>query len=430
MKKFLGIGTICFTVLITCITWFLVVPSGQFLVPRQFAQLFASLAILLFSWLFFISTRNPIIDTLFHGLDKAYVYHKYIAISAIVLIWIHKLSINLRDFPGVSSVGRDAFERRKNFSIVPGTLLANWSLYIFTGLVVLFLILVKLDYQTWKLMHKVILIPYVLGIVHYYENSNYNTLGFSPYAIWMDVIIIIGIISGIYSIFLYERISFKYQYHIVSAKEVANGMIELTGQAIGKAMDYKSGQFAFIKIKGKEKAFPSHPFSISVAPDNKQIQFSIKGLGDHTKKLQELVKEGDTLLVAGPNGKYDYRSGGRHQIWVAGGIGITPFRAFLQSEIPTDYEIDFFYAFNNIKEGAYAEELMQLKPRNNIRLHLIDSSKVGFLQQKTFEDTLNKDNSYDLFFCGPFGMRKKVVSDLEAAAFRIKEIHFEVFKFK
>jgi len=89
---------------------------------------------------------------------------------------------------------------------------------------------------------------------------------------------------------------------------------------------YKAGQYLFVN-------FPSlsllewHPFSVSSGPDERILEFHIKGLGDHTQKLiaAAMKKEQMWVRTDGPyvNLKLNYRRC-PVLILVAGGIGFTP----------------------------------------------------------------------------------------------------------
>lgn len=421
---------IALSFIFTCIVWSFVEPIKNVSIYRQYSQLLASIIIVALAWINFISTRHRLIDTLFNGLDKSYLYHKYLSILSLALIWVHKLT-----------VGLGKIRSAKPVKPVTAGLLAdvNWkglgedaaqiSMLLFTGLVLFAIVAVKLDYQKWKLLHKLTLIPFILGIFHYYANSDYLVLAANPYSLWMNLIILIGISSASYSVFLYERLSFKYQYKVDQIRAVAKDTIEVSATASGAEMQYKPGQYAFLKILGKENAFPSHPFTITQAPTPGQIQFAIKALGDHTAAIQKSLNKGAVIALAGPHGKFDYQLGAKRQIWLAGGIGITPFRAFCQSRIPADYSIDLVYAYANKQEAPYVKELQQLEVRENLRIHLIDSSETGFLTMEDIEKFVDKTVPFDVYFCGPKGMREKFKHEFTMSRYPINAFHYEQFQF-
>lgn len=149
---------------------------------------------------------------------------------------------------------------------------------------------------------------------------------------------------------------------------VANGTLEITGSSLGKSMSFKPGQFAFLKIKGGKNNFTSHPFTISEAP-----------------------KEG---------------------------------------EIPQNYSIDFFYAYNNSEEGAYVEELKNLVNNKNVRLHLINSKEKGFLTVDKILQEVKVVEKFDAYFCGPKPMKEALRKQFEGSKVSLNELHYENFQFK
>ena len=64
-------------------------------------------------------------------------------------------------------------------------------------------------------------------------------------------------------------------------------------------------------------------------PKNPMVQFITKALGDHTSTLHERLKPGMPVTVEGPYGCFTFDDTPPRQIWVGGGIGITPFIARL-----------------------------------------------------------------------------------------------------
>lgn len=101
-----------------------------------------------------------------------------------------------------------------------------------------------------------------------------------------------------------------------------------------KPLSVRPGEFAFLATKGEEK----HPFSVaSVRPDG-TLLFAVKALGDFTKNTVPAIAPGDEVTVEGPWGAFtpafleaDGKDGSHHEVWVAGGVGIAPFYAWLES---------------------------------------------------------------------------------------------------
>lgn len=421
MKKKLGIIVILLSMAITWIAWLFVDPIREISAMTGYSQLLASFSLVSFAFINFISTRHKILDNLFYGLDKSYIYHKYLSISALLVVILHNITID---------IGKQE-ERASGIRGVrdPYAMFGTFSMYLFIALIIIALAAKKLNYERWKMIHKFMIIPYAFGIYHYYGSATYAVFSFAPYSIWLDIINIIGVISVVYSIFFYEKLSFKYKYKVQKLEMVASGTLEITGAAIGKDIEFKPGQFAFLKILDKDNKFLSHPFTISQAPKKGEIQFTIKALGDDTRALIDNLKVGSEFSVSGPHGKFNYKSGSKNQIWIAGGIGVTPFRSFAQSSIDENFSIDFFYAYNNEEEGAYTDELQNLS-KDNLRIHLFNSKEKGFLSVEEISNSVNIKDDVDIYFCGPKPMRETLKKQFKDRKFRVLNFNYEHFQFK
>lgn len=421
MKKKLGITIILLSMAITWITWLFIEPTREISAMTGYSQLLASFSLIAFAFINFISTRHKILDNLFDGLDRSYIYHKFLSISALILVICHNITMDI----GKRAERVAGIKRIKD----PYAMFGTFSMYLFIALIIIAIVAKKLNYERWKTIHKFMIIPYAFGIYHYYGSATYAVFSIKPYAIWMDIINLIGLISVAYSIFFYEKLSFKYKYKVQKLESVANGTIEITGAALGNDMEFKPGQFAFLKILDKDNKFLSHPFTISQAPKKGYIQFTIKALGDDTKALYDNLKVGSEFSVSGPHGKFDYKAGAKNQIWIAGGIGVTPFRSFAQSNIDENFSIDFFYAYNNEAEGAYTDELQALS-KDNLRIHLFNSKEKGFLSVEEISNFVNIKDDIDVYFCGPKPMRENLKKQFKDSKFKILNFNYEHFQFK
>lgn len=413
---------LCIAILITVLCWLLVKPLHPISLMRHFSLLVAAFSFLGFSYVNFISTRHPLLDRLFDGLDKAYSHHKRLSIISIVLVIVH-IALIAMDTGLV--ISRGVINEKDSFGMI------GWpSFALFIVLFLVALLAKKMNYETWKTIHKFIFLPYLVGLLHYYKCSDYAVLSFSPFSIWLNLINLIGVVSAIYSIFIYERTAFPYRYKISQIKSAAKDTIEITGNTAGKYLKFNPGQFTFLKIPDKSIKFPSHPFTISQAPQKGEIQFTIKNLGDHTARLVNKVKIGDEFAVTEPHGMFNYYNGSIRQIWIAGGIGITPFRSFYQAGIPEKFSIDFFYAYNNKEEGPYLEEIKALNQGGNLRIYLIDCTEKGFLTVETIKKYVNMENPVDIYFCGPKPMRKSLSEGFKKSDLNILNFYYEEFHFK
>jgi len=267
------------------------------------------------------------------------------------------------------------------------------------------------------------LIPYTFGIYHAYFSSRYDLLQPTPLGIFTAITATIGFMSALYMLTMYQDMFFKYKGNITGIKRLGSNVIELE-LTLDKKIPYQHGQFIFIKIlqDGIEKA--PHPFSIS-GGDGKKVFISIKAIGDYTKKVYDSVQLNTPVTLDGPYGHLNFESGTQQQVWIAGGIGITPFLSYLQSQ-PVDRNIELFYTYHGQDNAIYKEFLQEYALTNQqFSVNFIDTAQVDRL---SFENYSVPEHT-SIFMCGPQKMLKHFAKQLKSCN-KDLNINFEAFKFK
>jgi predicted ferric reductase len=176
-----------------------------------------------------------------------------------------------------------------------------------------------------------------------------------------------------------------------------------------------------------------HPFTISSAPAESGIRFTIKALGDWTGAIADLVEPGMPAVIGGPHGRFTHRKGTRHQVWVAGGVGVTPFLSWLRSldEHPVDGEVDFFYTSAE-DPVPYIGEIEAIAARHvEIRVHIVRSVVDGRLTPAVVlarVAALPQDLS--VFLCGPEPLVAAMADGLRAGGVPPARFHREYFDWR
>ncbi|WP_408969332.1 hypothetical protein [Paraburkholderia sp. BL6669N2] len=119
------------------------------------------------------------------------------------------------------------------------------------------------------------------------------------------------------------------------------------------------------------------------------------------------------------------------QIWIAGGIGITPFLARMQARgLPQDKRIvDLFYS-TNAPDEDFIGKVKQLATIANVRLHVMVSGRDPRLTPQRLRATVPEWMSADLWFCGPDGFGRALKEDLVANGLRDEDFHQELFEMR
>ena len=85
------------------------------------------------------------------------------------------------------------------------------------------------------------------------------------------------------------------------------------------------------------------------------------------KRVLSAMSEGAEIVINGPVGKLTLpEDQGRPAVFLAGGIGITPFRSMVleATRNNSDQQIFLFYSNRRVADAAFFDELVELENRN------------------------------------------------------------------
>jgi predicted ferric reductase len=196
-------------------------------------------------------------------------------------------------------------------------------------------------------------------------------------------------------------------------------------------MNFQPGQWMMLYLEGRD-GWHRHPFTISSAPHEPLLQVSIKALGDHTKRAHQL-EPGMPAVVSAPMGRFDYRRGGERQLWIAGGIGITPFLSWLRDADHRNLQlpgVDFFYSTPG--PAPFGEEIAAIADRHpSLRLHLNDTSAQPRLDgESILAATAAEPVELSVFMCGPTAMLRDLGRQLKSAGVPARQLRHEYFDWR
>lgn len=367
-----------------------------------------------------LSTRMRAAEDLFGGLDRMYQVHKFCGVVAGLLVLVHFFGVPKELPAGVSEL---------EMSLVPSAPMGMLALILLVISLALTLNR-KIPYHRWRLPHKAMGLVYLLVIGHFMLAPPVFFERFSPSGIFLICAAIVGVLSYFYSIFgMNRKTVLEYTIESVNALERAT---EVVLKPVGDALKYKSGQFAFVEVQGKGWDEP-HPFTISSAPGEDRLRFTMKVLGDWTRKVREELETGATVHVRGPYGRFNMKSAGKKQIWLAGGIGLTPFLSEIREMQPGDErDIHLVYASRNGDDAIFLDELkIRSATLGNVTLVPLFSDEGAFARVDVMKTKLPDPlNSYEYFLCGPKPMVNGLMKGLRADGVNRRQIHTEAFEFR
>ncbi len=421
-KKQLGNTAVIIFTLLYPILWLTILPDVKDDSKRQIVgELLSGSAMILMAIGMILASRPRRLEDFFGGLDKMYVTHRRIALTAISFLFMHMLI--LLHFPPEE----------------PGHFMGIAALSGITTLILLALVpripilkrLLNLAYHHWHNTHRFMGIFFFMGFIHFtwVEPLSMATLpGF-----YMILFTFSGLIAYVYKQVIARFIKRPFPYQITQVNHPSPTITELVLKPNGKTISYQAGQFQFIHFPDEKRLKEPHPFTISSAPGENQLRLAIKVSGDWTSTLKQHVKPGMTAKIEGGYGRFSYKHSHSPQVWIAGGIGVTPFRSWVRdlNENPR-YPIHFFYTTRSREEAAFWEEFEQTAeayPNFNAYLHL--SGENGRLHPNHLTTAVDGDlYSKTFYLCGPAALVNTFSRQLQAMRVPAANIHFEEFRFR
>lgn len=352
------------------------------------------------------------------GLERMYRWHHWAGMAAYVLLLAHPLLLAANALPNDREL---AWQTLSPFSQGRPVWLGWLSLLtLMIGLATTFDR--RISYGRWRWLHISLGIGVVLGLLH---------------------LLLLGIdepvlpLLGLAILFLGWRILREdrgwaaHPYIVQHVNPVAQNMVEVSLRPLGDGLAVRPGQFilvAFLDGPAFRGCGEFHPFTVSGSAVKDEIRLGIKALGDCTRHLQS-IEPGTMARVDGAFGGFLSEQDAVPQLWVAGGIGITPFLAFLRAgnlRQPTT----LVYLYRSEADAAFVTELEQLATAN---------PKLSLRAQATGDrlpdlNTLLPDRAslagHDCYLCGPPAMVSGLRTALTRLGVKPSHIHLENFEFR
>ena len=412
-------------------------PLTYFSFRSVFVQFTGVIAIGVMSVAMMLALRPQWLERPVSGLDKMYRLHKWLGITALVVSVLHwwwvtgtKWMVDWgwllrpeRHRQGPPSAG---IEQSLHSLRGLAESLGEWAFYAMV--VFLVLALVKaFPYHWFKKTHKWIALAYIVLVFH--------TIVLTKFAYWTEPVgwlIAILLLGGTVATL------FVLTGRIGRARRVPGTIAAIDYYPGVRTIEcgitlepgwpgHTPGQFAFVTSNVSEGA---HPYTIASAwePASRSINFIVKELGDHTRLLKARLKVGMPVSVEGPYGCFDFNDGKTHQIWVGGGIGITPFIARMKylarsADAPT---IELFHVSSEVDDTAF-DKLRADAHAATVTLHLHITPRDGRLTPEHIRSVVPDWRSASLWFCGPAAFGSSLRKDFLAKGMPPEDFHQELF---
>ncbi len=428
--------------LITIIIWQLYKGSFEIYTKtplRALAKVSIFAGTIWFSLTFILSTRWGFIEKVFGGLDKVYRVHEILGRLTVIASFVHLVALILHKLSLDSSIIA---------LLIPGLDWGyTWGILSFVVMLILVVMTVWImpKYHIWFNLHRIMGIALILDVMHFLLIPTTYVNQFPGLKVWMLFWTGLGILAYFYKLIFYDRFAPQCKADIEMVY-TRNNVVDIKLNTKGQFM-FNPGQYVFVKFTKTENKLSTemHPFSISNYSEEGYVRLAMKKLGDFSGKLEGL-KEGDQCKIYGPYGEFGEpylnanSNAGQDMIWIAGGIGITPFLSMLDhyktnADAPlSNKHIQLFYGSQKQTDYINKSKLDKFATENKNLNVFYQCDELGdpFLNAEKIAEVVGGEKELKsrlIFLCGPIPMMNALIDQFIKKGVKPENIISEAFDF-
>ena len=216
---------------------------------------------------------------------------------------------------------------------------------------------------------------------------------------------------------------------VKETREVAKGTLLLVFDLQGEEIDFRPGQYFWVELLNSpyddEKGLRRH-ITVVTSPTEHGVLGLCTRLRDSAfKKTLAELKVGDEVEVEQPKGEWALpEDTSASYVFVAGGIGITPYRSMLRyiADTGAPYRVTLVYSNRDRESAPFLDELREYeRTLPSFRLVLTMTEDDGWdgearhIDAEMLRDHLGDLDAYTFLVTGPPPMVESVAGKLTAA---------------
>jgi predicted ferric reductase len=406
-------------------------PGGVLTGIGQVSGLLGTYAVLL---QLLLMARVPVLERHL-GFDGLARWHRWNGFASLTLILTHAVTITL----GYAAAGRlTVFGQVGDFvRHYPDVLMATLATAMLVGIAVTSAraARARLKRETWYFVHLYAYLAVALGFAHQLAVGTDFVDDRAARIWWVAMYVAVGGSILAWRVGRPLRFNAHHRLRVAGVVDEAPGVfsVYLTGRDLAR-VGADAGQFFLWRFLTRDGWWQAHPFSLSAAPDGRALRITVKDLGDYTHRMRHL-RPGGRVFAEGPYGTFTAaRRTRRRVLLIAGGIGITPLRALLET-LPGDRgDITLVYRVQRAQDFVFRQELERLALDRGIVIHPIAGTDVGDDEtdrlgvpalRRMVPDVADRD----VYLCGPPGLVDALHRRLRRLGVPRGRIHAERFAY-
>lgn len=407
--------------LITAILVLAEIPRDTWFTTAALSLVLGAIALVFMGAAALLGGRWRVVESVLGGLDRVYLTHKWLAVSALAFASFHLVfQAELRDWDLAPILALPRYTTR----------LVRQASFVALMLIVVLALNRSIPYSRWRWWHKLSGPLFLIVIAHWLSIRSPVRLD-SPAGIWLAAIAALGVAAAVWKLLLYPLLARHGIYRVVTATPGAAGL-HLELEPVRGAIAFEPGQFGFLRMKEDGLREP-HPFTIAAGGQDGRVHFVIRALGDYTSELVKRTRPGMHAEIHAPYGRFTRDAGAAREVWIAGGVGISPFIAWMTAPGAVHLDrVTLFYLFTPGREFPSADVLDKLATERGMQFVAVPDgpSSPAFAQQLVEIARNAGPASVHVSFCGPGGLLDRVREILGKTGIPDSALRFEYFNFR
>lgn len=370
-------------------------------------------------------------------MDRLYLAHHLCGGTAYLLALAHTLAAAS---PAALSGQWQSAAYLLNPIASQGPMRWGWAALLLLMAMLLVTFWIPLRYRRWRQVHWVVAPAFAFGALHAWPLS---TLPAAHPLLGAACLVVIACVA--YQIALRRTHWQTKPYQVKGSQALRPDLAAIDLVPTQDPMPWRPGQFVFARFEQGPAWLGCkewHPYTIAGPADCTEpgsMRLLIRAQGPCSQHVQ-IVPKGTQVSLRGPHGGFMQKplAAGQAQVWIAGGIGITPFLAQLMEpcapgQTPTWAANPVDLVFVRRPDDASLAELLggSLSLPPGTRTHDLSSNdRDASRLWQLVSEKVGSWASRELFLCGPPALVDALREEAMLAGVPAAQIHSERFDFR
>ena len=432
----LGPFVLAFLYLVPLALWAATAPlesrfDGRFQTLTSIAVLLAYAGTSAFALNLVLGARLRIVEALFGGLDRMYRVHRVNGQLAFAFLLGHVVLILASRATISTQTALDLLGPGAGWTVFAGVL-------AFSGMTVAIVVtlFVRVNHELFVYVQRSFGVAFLGATYHVFTSSGARADS-RALNVYLASLATVGIAAFVYRSVLGSLLVRRRRYRVTGVNRLDEHVAEFELEPVAERLAFHPGQFVFVCFHSPalDERFglllrnQFHPFSITSAPGERTLRITVKAVGDYTRAMR-LLEPGAEAVVEGPYGSFGTETTTARQIWIAGGIGVTPFLSMARSLDGAGPAVAFYYCVEREPEAHFLDELRSIaQEREGLEVVLVPRDTEGFLTAERLAAENPDLVARDVLLCGPPAMIDSLRPQLAAKGLPRKRFHAEEFGF-